>query len=124
MPLLSENENGKIYVSEETIAKAAGIAALECYGIVGMVSKKKIKDGVFELLGKDTASKGIIVLVDAEKNQVEIDINIIVSYGVKISEVGKSIQEKVMYDLNQMLGLKIEAVNIYVQGVQLIKDEK
>ena len=39
------NETGRIIISKEVIATLAGIAAMECYGIVGMASQK-IKDGM------------------------------------------------------------------------------
>lgn len=123
MTLLNTTSIGDIHISEEAIEKAAGMAAMECYGIVGMASQKKLKDGVFELLGKENAAKGIIVRVSPE-NEVEIDINVVIKYGVKISEVASSIQTKVSYDLTQMLGLNVAKVNIYVQGVQVEKDDK
>jgi uncharacterized alkaline shock family protein YloU len=36
---------GRIALSEEVIATIAGVAATECYGIVGMASRK-LKDGI------------------------------------------------------------------------------
>ena len=108
---------GKIDVSNEVIATIAGGAAENCYGLVGMASRKALKDGFTELLGKDNLSRGVDV-----KNQdgiIEIDLYIIVSYGVKISEVAYNVQTKVKYTLNQMLGLDISGVNVFVQGVRV-----
>ncbi len=33
------NENGNINYSEEVLAKVVGLSTMECYGVVGMVSK-------------------------------------------------------------------------------------
>ena len=44
---------------------------------------------------------------------------IIVSYGTKISEVAHNVQTKVKYTLIK-LGLAVDSVNIYVQGVKVI----
>ena len=42
-----ENEYGVISIDHEVIARIAGYAAIECYGIVGMAAKN-VKDG-FEI---------------------------------------------------------------------------
>ena len=40
MPVTTSNIYGKISISDEAIAKVAAHAALECYGVVEMVSRK------------------------------------------------------------------------------------
>ena len=45
-----KNELGTLTVNEEVVLKVAGYAALECYGIVGMASKRST-DGLVQLLG-------------------------------------------------------------------------
>lgn len=47
---------------------------------------------------------------------------IIVGYGTKISAVSKSVQEKVKYNLEAMLGVTANSVNIMVQGVRVLGD--
>ena len=44
---------GLVTVNEEVILKVAGYAALECYGIVGMASKRTT-DGIVQLLALKT----------------------------------------------------------------------
>ncbi|ANX12243.1 Asp23/Gls24 family envelope stress response protein [Fictibacillus halophilus] len=108
---------GQIDISNEVIATIAGGAAIDCYGIVGMASRKQLKDGLTELLGRENFSRGIVVR--QEEDEVHIDMYIIVSYGTKISEVAHNVQNKVKYTLDQMLGLAVDSVNIYVQGVRV-----
>ena len=45
MPAKISNELGNLYISEDLLANIAGLAAMECYGIVGMATKKG-KDGI------------------------------------------------------------------------------
>jgi uncharacterized alkaline shock family protein YloU len=59
------------------------------------------------------------VVVRDENGEVHIDMYIIVSYGTKISEVAHNVQTKVKYTLNQTVGLAVDSVNIYVQGVKV-----
>lgn len=108
---------GQIDISNEVIATIAGGAATDCYGIVGMASKQQIKDGLTEILRKDNFTRG--VLVRQENEEVHIDMYIIVSYGTKISEVAHNVQSKVKYTLDKTVGLSVDSVNIYVQGVRI-----
>ncbi|WP_232696943.1 Asp23/Gls24 family envelope stress response protein [Brevibacillus daliensis] len=116
MPVEINSPLGKIDVAEEVIARIAGAAAMEVFGLVGMASRKALKDGFAELLKKDNLSKGVVVR--NENNEVNLDLHIIVSYGTKISEVAGNVQSRVRYTLQQQLGIEVTTINIYVQGVR------
>lgn len=113
------NTLGNINVSVEAIASLAGAAATECYGVVGMASQKVVKDGFATLLRKENYSKGIVVR-EAE-GAIELDLYIVVAYGMKISEVVVEVQKRVKYMLEKTLDLEFKSVNIYVQAVKMIK---
>ncbi|GER65583.1 hypothetical protein BpJC7_17090 [Weizmannia acidilactici] len=117
MPIEMNTRYGQIDISNEVVATIAGGAAIDCFGIVGMASKNQIKDGITEILRKENFSRGVIVRQQNER--VEIDMYIIVSYGTKISEIAHNVQQKVKYTLNKMVGLSVDAINIYVQGVRV-----
>lgn len=117
MPIQLDNELGKVYISDEVVAGLAGSAALDCYGLVGMASRKQLKDGIAELLGRGNLGRG--VEVRREQESLHIDLYVIVSYGTKISEVAHNIQSKVKYILNEVVGLRVDYVNIFVQGVRV-----
>src|SRR5699024_12648499 len=95
-------QNGLIEMSNDVIATVVGGAATDVFGIVGMASKKQIKDNIDEILRKENYSKGVVVR--QEENGVAVDVYTIVSYGTKISEVSRNVQEKVKYNLETMLG--------------------
>jgi uncharacterized alkaline shock family protein YloU len=119
MPLQLVSENGKIDVADQVIAVIAGSAALDCYGLVGMASRKGLKDGIAELLGRENLSRGVEVRHEGEL--VHLDLYVIVSYGTKISEVAHNIQSKVKYVLEEVVGLKVDLVHVNVQGVRVLK---
>ena len=108
---------GQIDISNEVIAIIAGGAAIDCYGIVGMASKNQIKDGLTDILRKENFTRGVIVR--QEEDLVHIDMYIIVSYGTKISEIAHNVQSKVKYTLDKTVGLAVDTVNIFVQGVRV-----
>lgn len=117
MSIEMKTQYGQIDIATDVIATIAGGAAIDCYGIVGMASKNQIKDGITEILRKENFTRGIIVR--QENDDVHIDMYIIVSYGTKISEIAHNVQSKVKYTLEQTVGLTVDSVNIYVQGVRV-----
>ncbi|MGX7198342.1 Asp23/Gls24 family envelope stress response protein [Enterococcus nangangensis] len=120
MAVKIKTQAGTIEIANEVIATVVGGAATDIYGIVGMASKNQIRDNLNEILRKENYSKGVVVR--QEENGVAVDVYTIVSYGTKISEVSKNVQEKVKYNLETMLGITANSVNVYVQGVRVLPD--
>jgi len=121
MSLELANDLGHIEVANEVLATIAGAAAMDCYGLVGMASRSQLKDGITELLKRENLSKGIEVRID--RGEVVVDMYIIVGYGTKISEVAHNVQSKVKYTLKQLVGIEVNRVNIFVQGVRLVNED-
>lgn len=117
MTLEIKNDYGNINISNEVIANVVGNKAVECYGIVGMASRQQVRDGIAEILGHENYAKGIVVKENL--GEIVVDMYIITSYGVKISEVASNVQSTVKYTLEQTLKIKVKAINIYVQGVRI-----
>ena len=99
---------GTIEITNDVIATVVGGAATDIYGIVGMASKNQIKDNLNDILRRD--------------NGIAVDVYTIVSYGTKISEVSRNVQEKVKYNLETLLGVTANSVNVFVQGVRVLPD--
>ena len=108
---------GEITVDNDVLAKYAGSAAVECFGVVGMASVN-MKDGIVKLLMRDNLSHGVNVTL--EDNKITIDLHIIVSYGVSISAVADNLISNVKYSVEEFSGLEVQKINIYVEGVRVI----
>ena len=118
MPARTNNEYGYINIDDNVIATIAGLSAMESYGIVGMASKNAT-DGFFELLKWDNLSKGVKIFAD--KDEVSIDLHVILEYGIRISVVAENIIEKVKFNVENLTGLKVNKINVYVQGIRVEK---
>ena len=117
-----KTENEGIQISNDVIAVIAGVAVSEVPGVAGMVGS--FAGGISEVFsGKKNLAKGI--KVEATETQAKIDVNIIVEYGSRIPDVAFEIQKRVKKAVEEMTGLKVEEVNIHVQGVNadIIKGE-
>ena len=119
MALEINNDLGHVSISDDVIASVAGGTAVSCDGIIGMASKNQVKDGITEILGKENYSKGIKVKKDEGK--LIIDLYIIVMYGTKISEIANNVQSSVKYQIEKTLGVKVDEVNIFIQGIKVNK---
>ena len=49
-----------------------------------------------------------------------MDIYIVVSYGLRITEIVSAVQKKVRYELEKTFNIKFAAINVYVQGIKNI----
>lgn len=107
-------ETEGIQISNDVIAVIAGVAVSEVQGVSSMAGG--FAGGITEVLsGKKNLAKGI--KVEKEENSVKIDVNIIVEYGTRIPDVAFEIQNRVKTAVENMTGLKVEEVNVHVQGV-------
>ena len=111
-----KNDVGTIYITDDVMLKVVGYAALECYGIVAM-SSKRAKDDLVEWLGRENLSKG--VQIRSVGDMLDVDLFIIVEYGISIAEVCKVIVNTVRYKLESMTGVQVRNVNISVEGIRI-----
>jgi len=116
MPLTIKNEYGTITIENEVIARIAGMAAIGCYGIVGMAAKN-IKDGLVQLLKMESLTKGIHLKIS--NSSIVIDLHIIVEYGTNIAAIADSIVSTVKYRVEENIGFPVAEVNIFVEDVRV-----
>ena len=109
-----KTENEGIKISDDEVAVIAGVAVAEVPGVAGMAGG--FAGGISEVFsGKKNLAKGI--KADINENNAKIDVNIIVEYGSRIPDVAFEIQNRVKKAVESMTGLKVEEVNVHVQGV-------
>lgn len=116
MVLKTSGELGEISISNNVIAEISGAVATKCYGVVGMASRNK-KDGIVNLLKQDSMTKGI--KIDVEDEGVVVELHLIVEYGININTACKSIVNRVRYTIENSLGIKVNRVNVKVEGVRV-----
>ena len=116
MSVNTSNVYGKISISDLAIAKVASNAALECYGIVEMVSRR-FTDSFSELLKKQPGGKGVKVVTNGDR--IFIDVYVIIKYGVSINAVAESLKEGIKSKVEKFTGMIVDTVNVNIIGVKL-----
>ena len=109
------NENGTLNISTSVYTDIAGTAATNCFGVKGMAARS-VKDGVYRLLRKESAGKGVRVHFH-EDSTISIDLHIIVDNGVNLTAVSASIISEVRYVLTKCTGTEVRAVNVFVDSM-------
>jgi len=108
---------GTVGISNEVIARLAGMSAMECYGVVGMAARS-IRDGLVGLLKMESLSKGVR-LQTQDEGDLLIDLHIIVEYGTNIVAIAQTLMDNVKYKIEDTVGLKVREVNIIIEGVRV-----
>lgn len=116
---LEAMEFGEVKISNDVVGTIANIAASEIKGVKGLSGG--IAGDIAEMFGKRNQAKG--VKVNAEEKSVELDLNIIVDFGIRIPEVSWKIQEAVKTSVEAMTGLNVKVVNVHVVGVNMPEAE-
>ena len=112
---------GTIHISEQVIATICGVAATECYGLVGM-APRSVQEGITDLLRRENYERGVDI--QFQDDSISVQLYIVVEYGVKISEVARIVQERAKYAIENTLGLKVNRINVRVQSVRVTQSSK
>ena len=112
-----ETKYGNIFINPKVVARTAGLAACESFGVVGM-AYVNIANGLASLLSGDDLTKG--VAVEIVNNEVFIGLHIIVAYSVNVKACSENVIENVKYKIEEMTDLKVKEINIYIEGVKVI----
>ena len=112
---VSEKQGDSVKIVDDVIAIISGIAATKVEGVTSMSGG--FVGNIAERIGRKDLAKG--VKVETSDKEANIDIYLIVDYGVKIHEVAKKVQKQVRDAVNSMTGLDVPSVTVNVQGVEL-----
>ena len=111
-----ETRLGTIGFSESYLSKLIGDEVTSCFGVAGMVARDS-KQMIFNKFSKeDSVDTGIKVYGDAEF--VTVEIHIIVTYGMNINAIAKSIVNKVRFVVEEATGITVDKITVKVDGIK------
>jgi len=98
---------GRIVISSQAIAHIVSETARECYGVVGMAGRPRLRD---------RPSRGIVI--HREGGGVAIDLHVVVEYGLNLAEVASTVRNRVGYEVGRLTGLPVRAVEVHIDDVR------
>ena len=114
----TEDNIGRVQISEQVVSVIAGIAATEVDGVASLVGN--ITNEIVAKMGIKNLSKGIKIKMLEDTVFVQITVNI--RYGCSVPDVCRNVQEKVASAIENMTGLSVAEVNVFVADVTFNKN--
>jgi uncharacterized alkaline shock family protein YloU len=115
---------GRTSIADVVVVKIAGMAAREIPGVYDMGGGLArtigaVRDRVPG--GRPNVGRG--VKVEVGERQTAVDLDIVVDYGVPITDVARDVRENVIAAVERITGLEVVEVNIAVNDVHLPDEE-
>jgi len=102
-----ENQLGLIEVSQEYFNEIVGDAVTGCFGVAGMGGQAARK--------RKTVGQSVRVFKQGQG--VMVDLHVVVTYGLNISAIVRSIVSRVSCTVEGATGLPVHKVNVFVDGM-------
>ena len=116
MLLQTSNKFGKIYINAEAVKIMAAHTALECYGVVDLVSRR-FSDKFNRMMSSNDLGKGVNVqIID---NLMYVELFVVLKVGVNIEAVKKSLTDAVKFSLETFTGMSVKRVHVDVVGIRV-----
>lgn len=111
-----ENPLGTIEISEEYFSELLGSIVPTCFGVVGMANSNALQ-GVRAFINRKTRYLDQGVSVRREPDGLVIELHIVVTYGINISTVVESLVNKVRYTIEDVTGMNVKKVDVFVDSM-------
>jgi uncharacterized alkaline shock family protein YloU len=117
-------DQGATTVNDIVVQKIAALATRDVSGVHELGGGAARAFGAIrERIPGASASAGQGVSVEVGEKQAAVDLQIVVEYGVSITDLARSIRRNVISAVEQMTGLEVVEVNINVGDVHIPGDD-
>jgi len=118
------SQHGKTSIADTVVAKIAGMAARDVAGVHDLGGGASRAFGAIrERIPGATSNVSQGVAVEVGERQAAVDLEIVVEYGVSITDLADAIRRNVIAALERMTGLEVLEVNINVDDIHLLGDD-
>lgn len=124
VPFVSEESStlGEIRINHSVVANIVRIATLNVPGVHSVGGGSRF-EGITEMFAKREGERGVRVSED-EGGTYEIDIRVILEFGVELARTGGQIQQTVREEVSKMTSKDVARVDIIIDGVHVPEDSK
>ncbi|MFB7916522.1 Asp23/Gls24 family envelope stress response protein [Streptomyces sp. NPDC056061] len=122
----AHGSRGRTTIADVVVEKIAGMAARDVPGVHALGggfarSMGSMRERIPGAGSGKSVTRG--VSVEVGEVQAAIDLEIVVDYGVSITDVASDVRENVISAVERMAGLEVVEVNIAVSDVKLPDEE-
>jgi uncharacterized alkaline shock family protein YloU len=120
-----EISQGKTAIADTVVAKIAAMAAREVSGVYQLGGGAARALGALRerIPGSGGPNVAQGVAVEVGETQAAVDIDVVVEYGVRITDLAAGVRRNVKTSLERMTGLEVVEVNVAINDIHLPSDE-
>lgn len=107
---------GNVKIALNVVANIVRLAAFEVKGILGVGSG--FVDGLAEIFTSRQSSERGVKIEEPEPGVYEIEIRVIMQYGLELAKIAFDLQSIVKERVSSMTGSQVKQVNVIIDGVR------
>jgi len=121
VPFVSEESStlGEIRINHSVVANIVRIATLNVPGVHSVGGGRF--EGIAEMFAKREGERGVRVSED-EGGTYEIEVRVILDFGVELARTGGQIQQTVRDEVSKMTSKDVGRVDIIIDGVHVTEE--
>lgn len=119
--LETQENSGEIKISNDVIT---AIAAQALADIKGVQMAQTVAEGFVDKLVKKNSQRGVKIYMDEGTKNADIDVHIMIVYGINIPEISWKVQDAVKKNVEAMTDISVNKVNVFVDNVSIEKEPK
>lgn len=112
---------GQIKINHSVVASIVRLAALEVEGVYAVGGG--FVDGIAEIFSKKESDRGVRV-IENQNGAYEIDVRVVLKFGVELAKVALNIQENVTRQIQHMTMKDVYKANIIIDGIKMVQSHK
>ena len=113
-------ENGTVRVHESVVSSIVRKTVLGTKGVVRFAGNSFV-DNIAEFVGSK-AMQDRAITVEMGDGAVSIEVQLVLQYGVYIPEVANTVQESIRTQLQDLTGLTVDKVNVFVMDIEQVEE--
>lgn len=105
----------RVSIAGQVISSIAGMAASSIDGVSDL--RGNVAENLKAFLGEESGRRGVLTRV--EEGVVDVTLYVAIEYGYPLQEVARQLQKRVKAEIEEMTGLHVRAVDVYVSDLTL-----
>jgi uncharacterized alkaline shock family protein YloU len=124
IPTISEesSELGTIRINHSVVAGIVRLATQSVKGVVN-VGGGGVVEGLTDFFSKKESERGVKVTESAE-NGYEIEVRVVLEFGVDLAKIGTTIQEAIRDQILAMTGNHTKCIDVVIDDIKMDSIEK
>ncbi|MFP6854804.1 MAG: Asp23/Gls24 family envelope stress response protein [Opitutales bacterium] len=119
IPTITEESTslGDIKINHSVVASIVRLATMEVDGVFA-VGGGGVVEGIAEFLSKKESERGVRV-ADTDGGAYDIEVRVVLKFGVDLARIGMQIQETVRDRIVDMTSKPVERIDVVIDGIKM-----